>query len=200
MEAYYSTVDIVTYLSKIAPVYTIFGNVESSNKDTREESRKIGLKLPFLYDSLKKMHNVRVINNVVANFEGIRIGGLEYFMDTSWVREFKPSDFADNLKEAKKESEKAQNILRNFGYVDILISHQPPYGVLDKVTSKNAPKTWQGKHAGSKVILDYLKRKQPHYVFCGHIHESEGMKKLGRTEVYNLGVVGYKIIEIGPSQ
>jgi len=58
-----------------------------------------------------------------------------------------------------------------------------------------APKSWRGKHAGSKVILDYLRKKQPLYSFCGHIHEGEGMKKIGKTEVYNLGVGGYKIVE-----
>ena len=58
-----------------------------------------------------------------------------------------------------------------------------------------APKHWRGKHAGSKIILEYIKRKQPRYTFCGHIHEGEGSKMIGKTRVNNLGVCGYKIIE-----
>ena len=42
----------------------------------------------------------------------------------------------------------------------------------------------------------YIKKYQPQYAFCGHIHEGEGHKKVGKTDVYNLGVCGYKIIEI----
>jgi Icc-related predicted phosphoesterase len=92
---------------------------------------------------------------------------------------------------------KAKKILNNFGFLDILVSHHPPYGYLDKVSSKyNPPKPWIGKHAGSKTILDYIKKYQPKYVFCGHIHEGEGKAKIGKTEVYNLGVAGHKIINL----
>ncbi|MBI2672765.1 hypothetical protein HYX19_00745 [Candidatus Woesearchaeota archaeon] len=59
-----------------------------------------------------------------------------------------------------------------------------------------APRHWHGKHAGSRLILDYIKRKQPKYSFCGHIHEAEGKKMIGKTQVYNLGVCGYKIVEL----
>ncbi len=66
-----------------------------------------------------------------------------------------------------------------------------PYGILDKVNGKfGAPKIWWGKHAGSKMILEYIKRYKPKYVFCGHIHEAVGKAKIGKTEVYNLGYNG----------
>ncbi len=100
------------------------------------------------------------------------------------------------MKRAKKQTEKAKSVLTRFERVDILVCHQPPYGVLDKVTAKFAPKHWQGKHAGSETIRRYIERKQPLYVFCGHIHEGEGMKRIGKTEVYNLGVCGYKVVSL----
>lgn len=196
MEAYNSTIKIINYLRKFAPVYTIFGNVESSNKDTKKQSKKIGTELPYLYDKLNSFNNVKVINNKIINFQGIRIGGLEYFVDTNWVKEFKPTNYKKRMNSSKKQTNKAKKILKWFNKIDILISHQPPYKILDKVTAKFAPKDWQGKHAGSKTILDYIKSKSPRYVFCGHIHEGEGKYKLRNTEIYNLGVSGYKIIEI----
>lgn len=196
MEAYTSTIKIIKYLRKFAPVFTIFENVESSNKETKKQSKKIGLDLPYLYSDLNALPNVRVINNRLSNFSGVRIGGLEYFVDTNWVQEFKPSDYKKELKKAKKETDKAKQILRRFTPLDILLCHQPSYGILDKVTARFAPKPWQGKHAGSKIILDYIKNKSPKYVFCGHIHEGKGMRKIGKTEIYNLGVGDYKIVEI----
>ena len=196
MESYSSSMKVVKVLSSIAPVFTIYGNVEHRNYETKKLSKEIGLKLPFLTDDLNSMNGVRVINNRIANFKGLRIGGLDYFTDTSWVREFRPSDYREKLRNARDETEKARGVLSRFNSLDILVCHQPPYRVLDKVTAKFAPKHWKGKHAGSKVILEYIRKRQPKYVFCGHIHEGEGHKKIGRTDVYNLGVGRYKVINL----
>lgn len=195
MEAYTSTIKIVNYLRKFAPVFTIFGNVDSSNYDTKKQSKEIGIDLPYLSNELNALSNVRVINNRVAKFKEVRIGGLEYFIDTNWVKEFKPSNYKEKLAKSKKETDKANKVLKWFDYVDILLCHQPPHGVLDKVTAPYAPQNWQGKHAGSSTVLKYIEAKSPKYVFCGHIHEGHGMAKIGKTEVYNLGVGDYKIVE-----
>jgi len=195
MESYNSSIKVVNYLKKFAPVYTIFGNVESDNKETREYANKIGLELPFLSNRLNNMKDVKVINNRIANFNGVRIGGLKYFIDTSWVRVFKPNDYRESFESAKKETEKAKKVLKWFNNLDILVCHQPPYGILDKA-GISAPKHWRGKHAGSKTILDYVKKYHPKFVFCGHMHEEEGKKKVGKSEVYNLGIAGYKIINL----
>lgn len=197
MEAFDSSLRVVKYLAKHAPVFTIYGNVESSNAETKKHSKEIGMKLPFLTDNLKKIKNVKIINNRLVNFNGIKILGLEYFIDVNWVREFKPSDFKKRLKSAEKETKKAKRVLTRFNDVDILVCHQPPYKILDKVTGKSsAPKHWHNKHAGSKTILNYVKDKQPKYVFCGHIHEGEGFKKVGKTKVYNLGVCDWKVVDL----
>jgi len=194
MEAYTSSMRIVRYLSKYAPVMTIFGNVESNNAQTRKLSKEIGYNLPLLATDLKK--HCRVINNTLARHQHVRIGGLQYFVDDNWVQEFKPTQYRKKLNQAKKATAKAKKIMRRFTDIDMLVCHQPPYGILDKVTSTLAPKHWRGKHAGSKAILAFIKKQQPKYVLCGHIHEGEGMKKVGKTTVYNLGVCGYRVIDV----
>jgi len=174
-----SSIRILKYLAKFAPVYTIQGNVG------------------FEYSKINNLRNVKVVKNVIRNIKELRIGFLEYFTDTNWVQDFKPTDCRDFMKSAKIETEKAKRILKRFNDVDILVCHQPPYKILDKVNFSGAPKHWQGNHAGSKAILDYIKKKQPKYVFCGHIHEGKGKKKIGKTEVYNVGCAGdYVIINI----
>jgi Icc-related predicted phosphoesterase len=198
LETYTSAIQVGKYLSKIAPVYTIFGNADNSNQEVRKKSKKLKLDLPFLYNDLNSIPRFQVINNRIVNVSGVKIGGLEYFIDTSWVKDFKPVEYEKRLKEAKRETEKARKILNRFGTYDanIFLCHQPPQGYLDESNFSGAPASWKGKHAGSKVILDYIKKYQPKYVFCGHIHEGEGRTKIGKTEVYNLGVAGYKIVEI----
>lgn len=107
MEAYDSAIEVVKYLAKIAPVYLIFGNADSSNFEVRRKSKKIGKILPFLANDLRNIPNVRIINNRLTNFRGLKIGGLEYFVDTNWVKEFRPSDYDKALKSATRETEKA---------------------------------------------------------------------------------------------
>ncbi|MFH1917904.1 MAG: metallophosphoesterase [Nanoarchaeota archaeon] len=196
-EIYNSTVGILKYLSKHSPVYTLLGNVATmTDYQMKLEERKSGLKLPYMRSAIDRIKDVNIVINNLRNINGLRIGFLEYFIDTCWVREFKLRDYKKMLKRARKQTDKARRILKRFGKVDILVCHQPPYGYLDKVTGKyGAPKFYRGKHAGSKVILDYIKKHQPKYVFCGHIHEGEGKAKIGKTEVYNLGVAGHKIVE-----
>jgi Icc-related predicted phosphoesterase len=189
--------DILKYLSKFAPVYTIEGNVTIfTDFEAKKDSKKWKTKFPSTIKEIKKLGNVHLVKNRLRVLNGIKIGFLEYFIDTCWMREFKPSNYRKRMKKAKKETDKARRVLKRFKNIDILICHQPPYGILDKVTWKEAPKHYQGKHAGSKVILDYIKKKQPKYVFCGHIHEEKGMRKIGKTEIYNLGVAGHKIIKV----
>jgi Icc-related predicted phosphoesterase len=197
MEIHNSTVNVLEYLRKFAPVYTLQGNVGIPG-DTRvkEEKEKWGLKLPSTMGAIRKMKNVHLVKNQVRVIDGIRVGFLEYFVDTCWVQNFKPSDYKKSMKEAKKETGKAKRILKRFKDLDIFICHQPPYGYLDKVNNPAAPKHWNGKHAGSKTILEFVKKKQPPYVFSAHIHEGEGKTKIGKSEVYNLGVCGYKVVEI----
>jgi len=197
-EIHNSTLNVLKYLSKNSSVYTIQGNVGiASVSEVNKDNKKYGLTLSSTKKEIDKIKSFHLVKNTTRIIYGVRIGFLEYFLDTCWVKEFKPKNYQKLMKRAKKQTEKAKEVLKRFKRVDILICHQPPYGFLDKVSGKyGAPKSYIGKHAGSKAILDYIKKYQPKYVFCGHIHEGEGMKKIGKTEVYNLGVAGHKIINL----
>ncbi|MBS3087604.1 metallophosphoesterase [Candidatus Pacearchaeota archaeon] len=190
-EIHYSTLGVLRYLANVAPVYSIQGNVGITTiVEARERSEEDGFKhlaTRKVIDDNSKMH---LVKNVIRNLGGVRVGFLEYFVDECWVREFASRD-KEKMKVARKESLKAKKILERFGKVDILVCHQPPYGFLDKISGEyGAPKGWHGKHAGSRVILDYIRKHQPRFVFCGHIHEGEGKIKIGKSEVFNLGVGG----------
>jgi len=196
-EVFESTEKLLKYLSKYAPVYTLQGNLKIPTISTLKKlEKRYKIKFSEKIKGINTISNVYITKNRLRVIKGLRIGFLEYFIDTSWVKEFKPSPYKESMKSAKKETNKAYNILKKFDSLSILICHQPPYGFLDKVDSSyGVPKHWEGKHAGSKIILDYIKKKQPKYVFCGHIHEGKGNIRIGKTKVYNLGVADYKIIK-----
>jgi Icc-related predicted phosphoesterase len=191
-----STLSILKYLAKIAPVYMMWGNLEISDKRTKQYWKMFGVKVPFLRANIKKIKNLRIIERKTTKIKGIKIGAIGFFVEDSWVRTFNPSQDEVKFKKVERKTKKIKGILGGFGKVDILLTHMPPYGILDIVNNPAAPKSWQGKHAGSKLILDYIKKEHPKYVFCGHIHEAAGQTKLGKTEIFNLGLAGYKIIEI----
>jgi len=197
-EIHNSTIKILKYLSKIAPVYMIQGNIGLYPKNVIKEIKKDhGVELSSTLEEIKKMKDVHIVKDKLRVLGGLRIGFLEYFTDVSWVDEFKPQDYSHNLKQARIETKKAKNILKQFGYdLDVLLCHQPPYRVLDKVTNKSVPEHWKGKHAGSKAILTYVKKYKPSYVICGHIHEGVGEKNIGETKIINLGMGNFGILEV----
>jgi Icc-related predicted phosphoesterase len=57
-----------------------------------------------------------------------------------------------------------------------------------------------GLHVGSTAVRTFIEREQPDLVLCGHIHESRGEDRIGRTRVVNPGPVTaghYAVVEVG---
>lgn len=195
LEIYNSTVSILKKIKKIAPIYFVFGNVEIKDSEIKKENKKEKLNLPLIRGNIKKIKGLSHIGGKIKHIRGISIAGYDYFIENSWIKRFKDND-KKSLKENKKDNEKAKEFFKKLKKVDILLIHQPPYKILDKVTYKLAPKKWRGKYAGSDLILDYIKRKHPRYVICGHIHEAFGEKNIGKAKVINLGMRNYGILEV----
>ena len=57
--------------------------------------------------------------------------------------------------------------------IDILVTHYPPYGILDD-------------GFGSPEILNFVLKAQPKYHLFGHIHRTGGMKEMGRVNFINI--------------
>lgn len=193
LDSYNTAERLVKHVAEHCQVFSVTGNADITNYDTRKFSSRFGIELPFLYDTLAALENVRLIDNRLALYRGVRIGGIKYFTDISWAEEFELAGIVKIRERALRETVKVESILARFGRVDILLTHVPPYGILDTVNSRLARPDWVGRHAGSKAILQYIKRYQPLHVFCGHIHESEGREKVGQTWIYNLGLGGHWI-------
>lgn len=62
----------------------------------------------------------------------------------------------------------------------ILVSHQPPYNTLvDQLPD--------GTHVGSRSVRAFIEQAQPLICFSGHIHQAQGIEKLGETFLINPG-------------
>jgi len=120
-----------------------------------------------LFSNIKNIHG-QVIKRGSYNFAGIG-GGL-------------PSVFKTPLELSEEE---IKSVLKKFKGVNnlILVSHAPPYGVLDSPI--------KGEDIGSRELLKFVKEEKPLMILCGHCHEQGGKEELvGKTRVINLGKHG----------
>lgn len=73
----------------------------------------------------------------------------------------------------------------------VLVSHSPPFGHLDQA---------EGRHLGSRAVLEAVERTQPMLVVCGHIHACWGMRgEIGTSDVVNAGPAGV-VVEVERTQ
>jgi len=66
--------------------------------------------------------------------------------------------------------------------LDVLAVHGPMKGMLDQVAREPKP------HVGSVALLEAVKRTNPRYFLCGHIHEAYGRGRVGDTRCFNVSI------------
>ncbi len=117
--------------------------------------------------------NVRLLHGRQEIFQDIILVGLGGSPHGSFTTPFEyGEDAATHL---------LGNTLQNSaGMRVILLSHCPPKNTkIDQVSS--------GEHAGSTAVREFVERIQPFLVVSGHIHEAQGVDKIGRTILVNTG-------------
>jgi Icc-related predicted phosphoesterase len=73
---------------------------------------------------------------------------------------------------------------------DLLITHGPPFGILDNVIN--------GNYAGDKDLLQKVEEIKPAVHVFGHIHEAYGRLKRGTTTFINASVLNEKYELVNP--
>lgn len=111
---------------------------------------------------------------------GVEIEGL-FFWGSPWQPWF--LDWAFNLQRGAALKAKWNLIPAN---TDVLITHGPPRGILDK--------TFSGEPVGCDDLRAAVERIQPRLHVFGHIHEGYGELILGPTKFVNASIctVGYQ--------
>ncbi len=121
-------------------------------------------------------------NVIYLNDNGIMIEGINI-----WGSPVQPwfYDWAFNRKRGEEIKKHWDLIPQN---TDILITHGPPYKILDKTTS--------GENVGCEDLLSAINFVKPKIHVFGHIHEAYGIEELNGTKYINASVLNerYQIV------
>jgi len=176
-------IDELSLLGK--EVYIIPGNWDFTVKSPAE--RTAGLELvtyPRIINQKSNLHyinrNFRKIKNLNILFFGNMVTAGAY-TENGTFEEKKVQKF---YKKNKNETEQLFKYVNK--KIDILLAHYPPFGYFDKVKFKG-DNPMKGKHVGFKGYTEFIKKNQPRLFICGHMHEYQGIKKLGKTLIVATG-------------
>jgi hypothetical protein len=114
-------------------------------------------------------------------------GGAISVWATPWSRQFMDWAFM------RSRDELAETYASIPEHVDILVSHQPPYGFGDEAFDEQSGEV---EHLGSHELLAAIARVKPRLVICGHIHSGHGCFDYHGTPIHNVSVVNeqYRLV------
>lgn len=131
--------------------------------------------------SISHKNNIEYLCDSGTEFEGLKIWG------SPWTLSFQGMNQKCKAFTCETEKELAEKWKLIPDDIDILITHSPPYGILDKAIrhdcfSMSEPPIQLYEHAGSKSLYSFLKYvERPKLHVFGHIHEAYGQKEVFHT-------------------
>jgi len=131
----------------------------------------------FYFEKEKKEEVEKVIpsNVIYLNDPGITIEGIKI-----WGSPVQPWFFNWAFNRQRGEE-----IAKHWALIpddtDILVTHGPAFGVLDK--------TFRGEEVGCADLLERIKKVKPQFYIAGHIHEAYGQVEKDGTHFINASVL-----------
>jgi len=128
---------------------------------------------PFFFQTQEEIR--ALLNNAIyLEDSGIEINGVNFY-GSPWQPDF--HNWAYNLPRGEPLAQMWEMIPDD---TDVLITHGPPYGILDRVYS--------GDHVGCEDLLAALPRVMPKLHVFGHIHEDYGVLTQNGTVFVNAAI------------
>lgn len=132
----------------------------------------------YFEEAVKNKMKIEIPDVIYLNDSGCKIDGLKF-----WGSPIQPAFFnwAFNRKRGA-EIKKHWDLIPND--TDVLITHGPPYTILD--LAKN------GEYVGCKELKNKVKKIQPKLHVFGHIHEAYGKVTQNKTIFVNASLLDHK--------
>jgi Icc-related predicted phosphoesterase len=111
--------------------------------------------------------NIHYLRDSSVEIEGLKVHGFPWVPNLpEWAFHSRPEDVPRRVASIPE--------------ADIIVSHGPAEGILDKVLYAHFP------HVGTPGLADRVSETNPALFVCGHIHEAYGLKEIGRTFYANV--------------
>lgn len=121
-------------------------------------------------------------NIIYLENEWVTIGGITIY-GTPLCHKFLNWAFMPDDKEQRRI---IKNTVPTDRHIDILLTHDAPYGCSDQCFETMNPQ----EHCGSYVIREAIKKYKPTYCIHGHLHTSNHNEEiLYDTKVYNVSIL-----------
>ena len=169
------------------PIFTIHGNWDFE-QSSRKKQRFGRLKLKNYSKLMKPMKNIIFLKQKLASINGLNVYAFGGYL-TPFIYTTREGGFNDKKrnKYSKLEKSEREKIFKlKSKNIDIFLAHYTPYCYFDAVKYKGK-NPMKGKHVGIKAYADYIRKYQPRVFICGHMHEYQGTKKLGKTLIVATG-------------
>lgn len=129
----------------------------------------------FLFENEPEFAESLITNATYLNDSGVTIEGIRI-----WGSPISPEfhDWAFNRKRGEEIRKYWEMIPSN---TDILITHGPPKGILDR--------TVLGSRVGCVDLAEIVAQIRPKYHIFGHIHEAQGVKEIDGTTYINASML-----------
>lgn len=188
-EDYESGKKILEELGKFQkPIYTIPGNWDFLSHSKLERTAK--LKFVLYPELAKKIKNLVWWRRGIKRVDNLKVLAFGGFLTSSNYTKKGGHFSKDKNKFAKYkrwEKKEINQLMKHASKdIDILISHWPMENYYDEVRYKGE-NPMNGKHVGFSGYLTFVKKYQPKVFVSGHMHEHQGVKKLGKTLVISTG-------------
>jgi Icc-related predicted phosphoesterase len=167
------------------PIILVYGNGDITNSYLRRHKMK-----PEGIDGIvKSTRNIRLLKCNGIEFNRLTILGHSGYRGYTTKKgdekgEFSPRARKINLKWKNDLNRLSKSANGSF----IFLTHDVPFGRLDEIRNRKSPAF--GEHIGDEFYLSFDKKHQPLLHVCGHMHENQGLEKIGKTIVVNPGFGG----------
>lgn len=185
------------------PVFTIYGNLDYTRKFADNQD--------FDFKRKWKWDNQDFFKRILKKYKNIK--RFDYksitFKDYVFIGTYGSTNRGDPKSKAyKRNKKKMEKLFNKFkrenrqGRV-IFVGHNVPFNTkldkisersfkfalksLDKETRKSVQKRKSSRHYGSKMIRALISKYKPFLYLGGHMHESLGKDKIGKTVLINPG-------------
>jgi Icc-related predicted phosphoesterase len=119
--------------------------------------------------NLMKEKGIIYCNRKCINLKGLDIVCLDFFVEKWWAEKYKP-DNKGTQERANDDEKNLKNCFKKIKKADIILSHLPPWEILDiNPAPPEFIKSYIG-HMGSKILKQAIIKIKPRLVVCGHIH------------------------------